>query len=274
MNPQLYDMLIRTQFYDAVKHRKTFFMADPPFNELFLAERGDADYFTQRCLESVIQLPSIMEAADKLETTKFKSSEEKRGGQIMATRLLHVASNMEKSLSGWWTEIQEIVRPPTLSGIIILQVNAPINYTPPRLHYKNPADSDLWALYWSISIYLHELIGQIQDRYLAIGAGISTLHQLPQELVEAAKDRATLDIYAENICGSVFSGLRSCPFTVHETMVALFTTQWYYGKHGESEKLLWCREVMRLLEPDSIARGDRDRDNDSGRPRWCSVIFQ
>ncbi|KAH8806119.1 hypothetical protein F5884DRAFT_469795 [Xylogone sp. PMI_703] len=250
-------------FYDAIRSRQAFFMSSPPFDTLFLVERQDKDYYTQGCLESVILMPSIMEAADKLDKSQLESQEEKRNAEILASGLLQLAHNMNKKFLHWFTEARAIIEPPSRSGTITLQTTRQLEFSPPHLHYRSPDDGDLWALYWSISLYLYELINQIQTRLSSIQPETST----PQLLQEKGKDRATLDTYAENICGSVFAGLRSCPFTVHETVIAMYAAQWYYRRHDEKEKLLWCNEVIVLL----------NRDGEStacDKPKWSSVIFQ
>ncbi len=262
--------LTLVQFYDAVQQRRASFISNPPFNQLFLVAPGDADYFTQRCLESVISLPSLMEEADRLDTTRFMSAEERRGGQVQAARLLHLALRLDQHLQRWLAEAQETLGSPSQLGVITLQTTTrPLGFRPTRLHYGNSEASDAWALYWSISIYVHELIAQIHRRYISLSAGVPESGPLPPELATTGKDRATLNAYAENICGTVFSAVRSCPFTVHGTIVAMYTAQWYYKRHDEMEKLRWCAEVLKLLQLERIALGDKANN----AAVWCSVVF-
>jgi len=246
-------------------------MSCPPFNGLFLARPGDPDYLTQRCLESMISMPTIMEEADALEGAKFNSPEEKSCGRIEAARLLQLALCLERYLASWITEIQETgIEPPSSSGTITLQAQPPLHFAPRHLHYTNSEAADLWAFFWSISIHLHELIGQIRPRYAALSeASPAAYPPLSPELARAGKDRATLNEYAENICGTAFTGLRSCPFTVHATTVALYTAQWYYKRQGVHEKLRWCTEAVRVLQPDEVAGGST-REH-SGR-RWSPIV--
>ena len=75
---------------------------------------------------------------------------------------------------------------------------------------------------------------------------------------------------AENICEPVLAGLRSCLFTVHETMIVLYTAQWYYKKRCQQEQLLWCVEIVELLKLEGATHGNMEYN----KPGWCSVIFQ
>lgn len=244
-------------------------MSRPPFNQLFLVNRGDPEYFIQRCLESITSLPSIMQEADELDSMRFVSSEESIHAKIKAARLLQLALDLDHGLSAWLAEAQESFAPPMESGTITLQTQQPIEFSPRRLQYESSDAGDIWALYWSMSIYIHELIGQIQARHMALSQELPAAHPLQLEVSGGGKDRVTLDNYAENICGTIFSGLRSCPFTVHGTVIAMFTAQWYYKRHGEGDKLRWCIEALRLLQPETIARGDKEND----RSEWGSIIF-
>lgn len=102
-----------------------------------------------------------------------------------------LASNLEENLACWMNEIREIVSPPILSGKLTLQANQNTKFAPPRLLYRSVTDSDLCALYWSMSIYIHELINQVQTQLSILSSDISSSiprdHRLSEVVAEAGK---------------------------------------------------------------------------------------
>jgi hypothetical protein len=231
-------------------------MSAPPFNLIAPAEREDSDYLFQACLEAMITLPYVLEEGDKLEHMEDNSEAAIRQAQLSILELLRLASGLDQKLSCWLGEMQQATVPP-------VRLNSPPEpptggpqFSPVRLIYKGVVDGFLWTVYWAMSIYIHQLIRQLQARYISLTAfGPSNSLPVPLSPTNLGKDRATLDEYADNICGSVISGLDNSTFTAHENMVGMFTAQWYFEQQGESEKLQWCIEVLKTMEAEGLNLG-------------------
>lgn len=231
-------------------------MSSPPFNLIALAEREDSDYLFQACMEAMITLPHVLEEGDKLEHIEDYSEASIRNAQLSAVELLKLASGLDQKLSCWLEEMQQAAVPPVRLSLPPEPPTDGPRFSPVRLIYKSVVDGFLWTVYWAMSIYIHQLIKQLQARYISLAA-FGPSSQLPEALNPAnlGKSRATLDEYVENICGSLISELENSTFTAHENMVGMFTAQWYYEQQGESEKLQWCIEVLKMMEADGLNLG-------------------
>ncbi|EON98550.1 hypothetical protein UCRPA7_5928 [Phaeoacremonium minimum UCRPA7] len=113
-------------YYASVRHRKAFFMAEPPFSKLHLAEKGDPDYVVQKMFESVIVMPMLMEWADKLDKKSYTTKSAALRGQRSAQDLLRLASKV-------LDDLQEGSGSP-----------------PGEFQFASPMDKYVWTLYWII----------------------------------------------------------------------------------------------------------------------------
>ena len=231
-------------------------MSSPPFNLIALAEREDSDYLFQTCVEAMITLPHILEEGDKLEHIEDYSESSIRNAQLSTIEILRLASVLDQKLSCWLEDMQQSVMPPVRLNSFPKPLTGGPRFSPVRLIYKSVVDGFLWTAYWAMSIYIHEIIKQLQARYISLAA-FGPSGPLPETFSPAnlGKSRAILDEYVENICGSVISELDNSTFTAHENMVGMFTAQWYYERRGESDKLQWCIEVLKMMEAEGLNLG-------------------
>jgi hypothetical protein len=236
-------------------------MSDPPFLSIARAEPGDPDYLFQTCLEALAPLPSIMEEADKLETESDLVSDEIYRRQQVVETLLGRASILYENFTDWFKDMQQKVTPPIPLTPVPEVETSQTPFPPVWLSYTTFVDGFLWTLYWVMSLYLNQVIKQLQARYTILVAREDTeIFQLPSNLASLGDNQATLDEYADNICGSVCSDLDKSTFTAQENMVGIFSVQRYYEQRGASEKLRWCLQILKTMEADGLNLGVQENE--------------
>ncbi|KAE9382231.1 hypothetical protein N431DRAFT_458767 [Stipitochalara longipes BDJ] len=255
-------------YYASIRHRTGFFMSNPPYNKLYLAETGDCDYIIQKGFESIITMPTIMECADKIDSpdsaTKWTVLELQRA----IRHLLILTAKIVKSLNSWYFELSNAISapvptyttPPTVEGGNYLCVG--------QLHYARAGDNYIWILYWVFSLYLNLLIKQLQSRHAKLVQLLAKPVQLPIELAELGLGYEILDEYADNIRKSLFGGCETSAFDAQETMAPVFTLQWYYEQRGDAAKIRWCIDAIRTLEQQGLTLDLQIID----MPSWCPIV--
>lgn len=88
--------------------------------------------------------------------------------------------------------------------------------------------------------------------------------RLPRDLSLAGLSRAALDEVAERICGSAFSGFAASPFAAQESMVGIFSAQWYFTRCGRAPAARWCVELLRTIEAEGLQMGVEVREGGRG----------
>ncbi|RFU26764.1 hypothetical protein B7463_g9575, partial [Scytalidium lignicola] len=237
-------------YYEAVRHRKAFFMAYPPYNKLYPAVPSDSDYLIQRGFECTAWMTTIMEQADKLDAMSCSTEKAARRGQRAAADLLRFALKLDQNAAAWYSEICHTLKPPT--HVHLETSGGRISFPRERLIYANPGDSYVWMLYWSIYLNLGQLIKQIQARYHSLAKLLPDPIPLTRELAEFGADYSTLDQYAENVAASLFSGFEPSLFTSQEITVSVFAAVLYYGQRGEAEKAHWLIKVLKTIESQGL----------------------
>jgi hypothetical protein len=236
-------------------------MSDPPFLSMARAEPGDADYLFQTCIEALAPLPSVMEEADKLETQCGWVPDEIYRRQQVVAKLLERTSILYENLGDWFKDMQQKVTPPTPLTPVPEFETGQTPFPPVWLSYTTFVDGFLWTLYWVMSLYLNQVIKQLQARYTLLLAGKDAkIFQLPSNLANLGDDQATLDEYADNICGSACSDLDKGTFAAQENMVGIFSVQRYYEQRGDCEKLRWCLQILKMMEADGLNLGVQENE--------------
>jgi hypothetical protein len=246
------------EYYAAIRHRKSFFLSNPPFSSIAPAEPEDPDYLLQTSLEALSLLPFVLEEADKLERVSGYTRDEATRAQMVCLELIKLTAVLDKRFWAWLDVMKQATTPPVHSKPICTINSGKTQFPSYSLNYSNDADFFLWNVYWILSLQLHQVIRQLQSRHaiLLAGLGMSAV-PLSQDLINLGADDDTMDQYADNICASLSPqicaslGPQFSPCMAEESVAGVIGAQWYYTNRGDTKKAQWCVDLLNTIAKES-----------------------
>ncbi|VUC30191.1 unnamed protein product [Clonostachys rosea] len=243
-------------FYNAARQRRSFFMAQSPFDEWCFARPEEPDYLLQRAIDIAIGMPTIMEKADALDASAPMSENDLRRCLRAAKHLLEQAFDVTENLEQWLLETREA----RLSSSIMQARDyassggvggSRAENSPP---YFDPSSySLLISWYFCLRIYLFFLVKQLRTRHDTFSKLLANPPRLPLHLRTFEQNCATVDRYAWSIRRSVTTALTASAFEAQEALVLIFTLYRYWKEKGDDHNALCCIYWLEEIKSQGLA---------------------
>jgi hypothetical protein len=208
----------------------------------------------------MIQLPSIMEALDKLDRNKIAE-------RSILIRLLQLCTSLNEQLFTWGeklkTEVDHLYW--TVPSVADNPADDPVlgRIFPLAFQFPSLTIAQLLLLYWSALILLYSTIQDIQKMLRRqVASGTATQHGFCLQVRDRSKICPDLScpssdqiaLLANNICQSLEYCYHSKngTFGPQSTIFPLWVARSFYKSQSDrGQELAWCSELGNMTAPDS-----------------------
>jgi hypothetical protein len=213
----------------------------------------------------MIQLPSIMEALDRLATNTNKTAE-----RLVLIRLLELCSSLDGQLLGWNEKLKTQVQGQlywTVPSVADNPADNPVvgRIFPLAFQFPSLSIAQLLLLYWSMLILLYRTIQDIQQRLKGqVTSGPAIQHSFDlhaRDKSQCCSDHSDtsastdgISLLAKNVCQSFEYCYRSENGTLglQSTVFPLWVAQNFYESQSDRDReLAWCSGLGNTTAPGS-----------------------